>query len=73
MRSLFTGIGFFLVDFPLRLPISGPKIFSAFEMSSTVTGQFWIKFCRRIDLKQLGTQGYDKVFLPVWRPQTVSQ
>jgi hypothetical protein len=51
MRSLFTGIGLDLFDFPFSDPISGPKIFSAILTSSTVTGHYLIMFCLSIALK----------------------
>jgi hypothetical protein len=51
MRSFLTGFGLRLVDLPLRLDTSGPNIFSAIFISSTVMGQFFITFIQSNDLK----------------------
>ena len=50
MLSSRTGTGFFRVDFPFKVPRSGPKICSAISMSSAVTGQFLMIFCLMMNL-----------------------
>jgi hypothetical protein len=45
-----TGFGLRLIDLPFRLDTSGPNIFSAIFISSTVTGQFLMTFIRSNDL-----------------------